>query len=401
MNHRPSFCILPWIHASISPSGDVYPCCRVVGHASEAFGNLHQNTLEQIRGNTKFSEFRNMMLNGVSPLVCKDCYIQEDHQISSLRTDFLNQYAELSNSITINDSHDHLPIRYAEVRFSNKCNLTCRTCNGESSSSWHADEQLITFPEKRAPHKKFIYPHPEKGEGLLKEIGAQLDDIDLIYFAGGEPLIQKEHYDLLEKLIASKKTDIILSYNSNLTRLGIGEKSVLKLWKYFKNIKLQASLDAIGKPAELIRPGEQWDVVEKNIKLIRMFVPHAQFEITPTVSVLNALRLSELIEYGFNNSLIHSLKQVILNLLWSPEYYQVNILPEKSKEKVIHDLKFLADKYPDGEGFIKQINFLSQMMRQTKTEQNVTDFKYVTQQLDKARKESTLEILPELSDLLI
>lgn len=90
-------------------------------------------------------------------------------------------------------------------------------------------------------NQKLLVSSPD----LLAEMEESLESIEMIYIAGGEPLIQKQHYQMLEMLIRRKGTDIKLIYDTNLTTLNFGSTSVLNLWKHFKNVHVNGSIDGM------------------------------------------------------------------------------------------------------------------------------------------------------------
>lgn len=158
-------CILPWIHASVGTTGAVFPCCRVVSFEPNPFGDLHKNDMSSIRSNERFTSFRQAMLNGEKPEICKGCYQEEAAGLTSLRTQFNQVYSSLLEEVIRSNSNEALPLRYAEVRFSNQCNLACRTCHLEFSTSWHKDHEALY-----GKAQKVIYAHVDKERGIISEI---------------------------------------------------------------------------------------------------------------------------------------------------------------------------------------------------------------------------------------
>jgi MoaA/NifB/PqqE/SkfB family radical SAM enzyme len=399
-NKCAGLCILPWIHASIGTTGAVFPCCRVICFEPDQFGNLNHNNLESIRQNKTFTEFRQMMLEGQSPVICKGCYQEESSGISSLRQQFNNEYPDLVEKVISENKTEALPLRYAEVRFSNQCNLSCRTCHLEFSSSWHKDHEALY-----GKAQKIIYPHADKEEGLLGELEAALDSIDMIYIAGGEPLIQKQHYDMLEMLIRKNRTDIKLVYDTNLTKLSFGKKSVLNLWKHFKFIQVNGSIDGVKERFDLIRHGESWSTVERNIQIIRMMLPHISLVLSPTISVLNVAHLPEMIDYCLQKKLIPNLSHLRFNFLYEPYHYQINSLPLHAREPVLNKLEaIIAREMKTNEkaaqSLIPHVEHMRKAFEIPLVENQLHLFKDFTLKLDNLRDEKTSHVCPELSELL-
>ena len=52
---------------------------------------------------------------------------------------------------------------------------------------------------------------------MWEQLEPHLDHVEQIYFAGGEPLMMEEHYNILEELVRRKRFDVRLIYNTNFT----------------------------------------------------------------------------------------------------------------------------------------------------------------------------------------
>jgi sulfatase maturation enzyme AslB (radical SAM superfamily) len=175
--------------------------------------------------------------------------------------------------------------------------------------------------------------------------------LEQVYFAGGEPLIMKEHYFLLEKLIEHGKTDIRIQYNTNFSELRYKDKHVFDYWKHFKNVSVGASLDASGERAELMRKGTDWSQTLENRQRMMQEVPHVDFYISATVSAMNVLHVLDFHREWTDLGLIQA-KDFNINLCQSPEWYRPNIFPKEFKEKVI------ATKYQEHIEWLKPLDTL-------------------------------------------
>ena len=94
----------------------------------------------------------------------------------------------------------------------------------------------------------------------------QIPNLKQVYFAGGEPLMIKEHKKFIEEIIRQGYQDkILLRYNSNGILV---DKDLIELWSKFKKVKFAISMDAIEKRDEYIRFPTDWDTVEKNLRML-------------------------------------------------------------------------------------------------------------------------------------
>ena len=93
------------------------------------------------------------------------------------------------------------------------------------------------------------------------------ENLEEIYLTGGEPMLNPDHWKLLDRLIVNGHSqDIRLRYNTNLSTSVYQGRPVTDLWKKFKHISIYASLEAIGAPAEYIRSGLSWTKAESTIE---------------------------------------------------------------------------------------------------------------------------------------
>ena len=199
-----TFCILPWVHQYIGAQGDVKPCC-IYQHKYE-LGNLKKNSLEEIFNNEETKKLRLDMLNGVKRPECKECTLKEGVLRSTLRNsmnsrfthkslkqslDVLNQLKSTQPDGTVS-THK---LFYMDVRFNNLCNFKCMTCSPVFSSSLIEEFNLVY-------NTKYGYSFAGKTEeDVFEQMRPHIPNLTNIYFAGGEPMMQKEHYQTLIECI--------------------------------------------------------------------------------------------------------------------------------------------------------------------------------------------------------
>ncbi len=398
-----AFCILPWIHAQVRQNGDVYPCCRVKHRYS--YGSTLEKPLAEIWNSDEIKKVRKEMLSGISQSFCSDCHTTEDLGSESYRQmvnkDYKNEASRIAQ--TAPDGHlDNNDIIYLDIRFSNVCNFKCRSCSPESSNSWFDEYQKIY---KGTDVQKRTFKLSES-KTALSDIEKLLPKIHKIYFAGGEPLLDENHYKLLEKLIELNRTDVHIFYNTNLSHLTFKNWKVLHLWKKFKFIKISASIDATGPALELVRKGAVWDDIVSNLVKIRTFNPEVMIQIYPTVSLMNCYLLPELIGYFIDHSYIKVVRNFELNLLNDPEYLNVSVLNSVEIESLAEKYRLFSEsiKSKVSEEILSHIKSeLSRVITFAKHQdltQMRTAFKKFTFTLDKLRNEKTAQVIPELFNLL-
>jgi sulfatase maturation enzyme AslB (radical SAM superfamily) len=239
-------------------------------------------------------------------------------------------------------------------------------------------------------------------DSIIKQMLPHIPYLEQVYFAGGEPLIMKEHYFMLDKLIEYNKTNIRIQYNTNFSELRFKGKHVFDYWKVFKNISVGASLDASGARAELMRKGTDWLQVEKNRELMMKEVPHVDFYISATISTMNVLHVlafhREWVQKGFIKA-----KDFNVNICQSPDWYRVDILPDKFKKEVVIPAyeEHIAWLEPQDKlqratnGFRSVLNFIKASDRSDL----LPKFREEVKKLDNIRNENFWNIFPELHTL--
>jgi len=332
-----TFCMLPWMHMHAFPDGRAYPCC--LSDYWHPVGDLRKNTMEEVWNQDAYKTMRTNMLSGKECKECTKCYEQEQHGAFSMRNDSNRNYghhiaeAEQTNA---DGSVDDFKIRYWDVRFSNLCNFSCRSCGPIFSSNWYNDHVKLynRKPDVLGRDMARVEYTAGNEESMLEQMERHIPYLEQVYFAGGEPLIMKEHYYLLEKLIEHGKTDIRIQYNTNFSEMRYKDKHVYDYWKHFKNVSVGASLDASGARAELIRKGADWKQTLENRQRMLSEVPHVDFYISSTVSAMNALHVLDFHKEWTELGLIEA-KDWNINICQSPDWYRPDIFPQDFKDNVI------------------------------------------------------------------
>ena len=93
---------------------------------------------------------------------------------------------------------------------------------------------------------------------------------------GGEPLVMKQFYQLLDAMVKTGYTDkMYCKFQTNMSVLTQGKYKIEDYIKHFKKFEFTVSLDGIGKVDEYIRRRSNWDDIVKNIKTLQKY-PNVQ-----------------------------------------------------------------------------------------------------------------------------
>lgn len=397
-----SFCIYPWIHMYVDPSGTVHPCCGSIYKQEFSLGHTTKTSLKEIWNDQPMKDLRLSMLNNESSDRCARCYEQERAGFFSMRNSANKHHGHHINLVDQTDSTGHVDqfrMLYWDVRFSNLCNLRCRSCGPMFSSSWYQD-QLKLAPDYANNNKALVFAGKFETD-LWEQLIEHIDHVEQVYFAGGEPIMMDEHYRILEELERRKKFDVRLIYNTNFTQIKLKDRTVFDYWKKFDSVAVGASLDAMGPRGEYIRKGTVWNEVEYNRQLMLEICPNVDFYISATLSILNALHLPDFHQEWVNKGFIKP-SDFNINLLTDPMHYRLDIATTEYKQ-VIKDRyqEHIAWLSPQDQlrratnGFQSAVNFMSA----TDNTHLLENFWAKTDLLDQIRNENILEVIPELKDL--
>jgi len=390
-----TFCIYPWIHLHAYPTGEAYPCCHAEMSVGQ-IGHCKQKTLEEIWADQPMVDLRHNMLNEIPSAACGRCYEQEKSGFFSGRRSANKHHGHHIKKLETNP----FEMTYWDIRFSNLCNLRCRSCGHIFSSSWYQDQAKLAGPEWRGTNVPLNYAGQTETD-MWEQLLPHIDYVEQIYFAGGEPLMMDEHYRILEELERRGRFDVRLIYNTNFTHVKLKDRVVFDYWKKFDSVAVGASLDAMGPRAEYIRKGTDWDTVERNREQMMEICPRVDFYISPTLSIMNAWHLTDFHRVWADRGLIRP-QDLNVNILQDPAHYRIDIAPMKYKQRLRvrweEHLEWLRPLDPLNRatvGFESAITF----MMSTDNTHLIENFWRKTYQLDDIRKERLLDVLPELEAL--
>ena len=390
-----TFCIYPWIHLHAYPTGEAYPCC----HAEMAVGpvgNCRKNTLAEIWQDVPMQQLREDMLTETPNVTCGRCYEQEANGFFSGRKSANKHHGHHIKKLEENP----FEMTYWDIRFSNLCNLKCRSCGHIFSSQWYQDQAKLAGSDWKDRNTVLNYAGRTETD-MWQQLEPHLDYVEQIYFAGGEPLLMEEHYRILEELVQRKRFDVRLIYNTNFTHTELRGKSVFEYWRQFDSVAVGASLDDSGARGEYIRKGTNWAVVEQNRKDMLQICPEVDFYISPTLSIMNAWHLPDFHRDWVERGLICA-QDLNVNILQDPLHYRIDIAPVEYKAQLLakftDHINWLRDQdllQRATQGFESAVKF---MMAKDNTHL-IDTFWRKTHELDDIRKESILEVIPELAAL--
>jgi sulfatase maturation enzyme AslB (radical SAM superfamily) len=347
------FCCLPWTMAYSCEKG-WYSACNWAKSPKPSI-NVKTTSIEEWMTSNEMNNLRTEMLTPGSDLkvvkdVCERCVFSEKNYGSSRRTNINSRYQEdeklwsqIKNAtklFKITGMYD-FEGRMLEVQlkiFGSQCNLDCFMCHHFSSST----RQEMAF-EKDVWNEKVWGNKIEreytsklanlpKHEDMIDQIVALAPYIRVIKIIGGEPLIMKKHYEMLDKIIESGHAkQIAIKYQTNLTQTKAGKHNFFNYIPHFKRVSVVVSVDGISKVNDYIRRRSKFKEIENNIKYLKKY-DNVNIDLNGTLTFISVLRFYEVIDYFKNHKEFRDLNWWLIS---KPSLTKVNNLPQKLKDKLI------------------------------------------------------------------
>jgi organic radical activating enzyme len=382
------------MHLATHPNGGASLCCRsnhtdAISWAkkpgSQSLVMLDNDSVSDIMNSEKFIEVRQKMLNGERPIECEGCWQDEDKGIKSKRQYENERWAHIIPKLEQNAKLSNVNLIYVELRLGNVCNNACLTCNSYSSSKWYPDEKKISqdLPWfKLRPLENFKWFEKEE---FYRDLADKSSEVEEIYINGGEPTLIKQHFQYLKDLITQGTAkNVHLVYSLNM--MDIPDR-LIELWKDFKKVTVNASIDDVGMRNFYIRYPTLWGETISSIDKLNK-CENVEWHVTQTVSILNIHNLCELNDFlqsNYNKTPYH-------NYVLYPDYLSLAALPDYYKEELRSHYNNKLPEYQRNDLFAKlHVNYDPELLRKAR--------EFILA-VDKARNLNYKDYIPELSNFI-
>ena len=446
LTKSPSFCVLPWIHLATRPNGDMRLCCAANASGADSGdytvglvkmedgkpANFAHTLPTEAFNNDYMKSVRKTMLAGNVPASCTKCFKEEQQGVVSKRIwetgTWFKEGIDITELIaqTAEDGSMPYKLQYLDLRLGHTCNLKCVMCSPHDSSQWVAEYKKIfpiiesTLIRKQLSWEPFNNMWHEN-PAFWEEIYEQIPNIKQVYFAGGEPLLIKEHRRFLEEIVARGYADkIILRYNTNGTLIST---SIIELWSKFRKVKVGFSLDGLAERGNYIRYPLDWATVEENLQLLDSAPDNIETTIACAVQILNIKHIPDFIKWKVRSKFkrinlddnilgeTHSGGLFSAHLVWIPTWLSLRVLPKEDKlevRKLFAELQeWLWKNYTQDKDFWeinpygwKRWEGILDWMDAEDHTNLLPDFKEYIITLDTQRKLDFKKTFPELSHLV-
>lgn len=382
------FCYFPFFQVLVSADGKYMPCSHHDGYITEngEVMAVKHFSIEQAWNSDYMNTLRSNFLSNTRHPGCNHCWKEQKLGLKPMRYD--------SYAYGIQEEQVQQPIspKRVEINASNVCNLRCRICGPHASTRWIREaKELYGYPGE------LHFNMTPENQAIIRE---WVPNFDQIGFFGGEPLMAQENIDLMRFCVETGHAQhISLLINTNAT---IYTDEIVTLFKHFKQVYLNFSIDDIETRFEYQRSGANWNEVLENL---RKYSEHGGYSGTEQIQIkiccsVTAMNIYYFPEYfDFMNRSFPRLP-VFWNMVFSPAELSMQIFPKAVKEIIASRLRTEVKATYEFEEL------------RTRTVENLIDylngenglsfdafFDYV-QRHDKFRQESFEVVFPELWNLI-
>ena len=321
------------------------------------------------------------------------------------------------------DPEQDFELKYLEISFDRTCNLACSYCNPAFSTTWVKDIKQNGPYENLKSDAQDHYGHAHDAAGkhdhnddnpyvqaFFKWWEAELNHtLSHLRLTGGEPMMSKHTWQLLDWFENNQRKDLYFAINSNLVCKSELINKLLLAGKNIGDFNVYTSCESVGPKSEYIRDGFEWDTWTRNFDTIAN--SNAKLH---SMCTIGALSLCGLIDY-LNWCLLQ--KQTYgkdtptftLNIQRFPKFQSPLILPQSIRKKFAQDLQDWlnnADKNLLHDMEVEHVNRLvdyldndkNQLGNESLLQSLRQDFKCYYTQFDKRRNHNFEQTFPQLAE---
>jgi organic radical activating enzyme len=357
------------------------------------------------------------MLDGVRPPECDYCWRVEDQGHTSDRvyksaTTWALPYIKDLKIDANNTPH------YLELSFSSTCNFKCVYCSPEISSSWmkeiqehgayptsnrYGNLQWLEQTDRMPLDPNGDNPYVDAFWAWFPELYPKLQTIRI---TGGEPLLSRDTWRLLEYIAENPRPELTVAVNTNLgVQDALIDKLIIAVNKIAPNVRevqVFTSNEATGKSANYIRTGLDYAAWIENVNYVADKCPSVLVSVMTTVGILSVPTFVEFISQllamrrRYNHRPFLQI-QFSINMLRYPKFLELTNLDEPTKQRFRNQLQLLLNETNITQVEADQIRRLMDYVTSaTSDTQSRRDFQLYVDELDRRRGTDFKETFPEL-----
>lgn len=364
----PSFCLAKWYQLTLYLQNGFNHSCHHPSPHKIPLDELEQN--HKALHNTQFKKQQmTKMLSGERPSECDYCWNAEDNgHISDRAYKSARSWAYPHLAEVVENKTADVEPTYLEISFSNVCNFKCAYCSPDLSSQWYEEidkhggyptsqnfngfgwfKQVGKMPIKHSDHNPYV-------DAFWKWWPELYPKLNTLRLTGGEPLLSKDVWRMLDAIEADPNPELCFAINTNL---GIPDelvdRMITKINSISKNIKevqIFTSSEGTGSAVEYIRYGMDYAKWSKNLEKVLDNTNNIVAVMT-TVNLTSITTYCDFVRYlldlrkHYNKNSTFNKVQFMTNFLRYPEFLSLTILDSDSKERFTSDVKKLITERTD------------------------------------------------------
>ena len=344
------FCNTPWYELHIYWDGSLGICCQEAHKLYDDNSyNIATTTIAEWFNSDPVRHFRQGVLGDRPVSACTRCYQEESvggnsRRIKSNQKSVIFQQAFADSfeqspgrrhfdQSGITDTH---PIDI-HVDLGNYCNLACKMCNAQASSTIAAQQVKWGIESSRQYLGLDWTQDQQVWDSFLKQL-LDIPKLNNIHFMGGETLLTRRFEDLVDHMIAHNRLDVCFSFVTNGTTF---KPALMNKLKKFRRVGIEVSIETVDAHNVYQRQGTDNQLVMANLDRYRDMCNGSSITLTarPAVSALTIGYFPGLLEYCLDNNLI-----VKSLLVTNPRFLNAVILPDAVKQQYLGHYQTLVDR---------------------------------------------------------
>ena len=426
----PGFCLAKWTQLTLNlQNGTAHSCHHPPVHKID-IDELKHNPSALHNTSHKKSR-RDQMLKGQRPSECDYCWRVEDADPNALSDrhykSAFSWSADQFDRIASSDAQVNYQPSYVEVSFSHACNFKCMYCSPSISTSWMKDiKQHGAFPTTdRYNNLEWIektgkMPIPQREHNPYVEAFWRwwpdlYKGLHTFRITGGEPLMSKDTFKLLQLIIAepNPNVNLLLGINSNFCVepklfdrfLDLCEQLLES--KKIRKLEIYTSAEAFGSKAAYIRDGLDYDLFMRNVQRVsKLFGDRDDFTLT-FMCTYNALSVTSFSK--FINDLVAVRKTYGLHCMYIdipyvryPEMMDVKVLDASYLDYMENTISDMHQHVENGLMHTSEVDKLKRIINYYKSttavDQSVhrANLKAYCVELDRRRGTDFCTVFPEM-----
>jgi sulfatase maturation enzyme AslB (radical SAM superfamily) len=346
------FCNVPWTNTHIYWDGSFGVCCSETGKPytdnQRDYYNLSNMTVSDWYKSKPINDIRTAITGKEKLSICRICYHEESlrHESRRIKENFksviFTDHAfdkSYKQSPWFNkfesDQYNTTPQPPLDwhVDLGNECNLSCKMCSPAASSQIF--NRYVNWGLTVDRRKNWTNDETSWNNFL---ISIDNSSINRLHFMGGEPMINKRLFQIIDYLLDKNRTNISISFVTNGTILNQDFVNKLKL---FKSCDIEISLESVDKNNNYIRQGPEstTNLVKPNIeKLISQQTNTFKIVMRSVPQLLNVNNYHQYILWAWQ-------KQVSIQSipLITPNYLSILVLPAIIRKEFVENYKKVKD----------------------------------------------------------